>query len=205
MTEIVSDPTNVLALECALRLRAGIRSAIHLATSHRVVRAQPVPKLAGHTQHFRMFVLASGGLETRDHAFTVQAVVLQIRTMLRALEQLEQQGYGFGRRRVTILAAAGREAVRDRITDQLGGEPDRQPLEHPYYSGGIRFQNWVTAPDGMAIPLVDGGTFDWLARLASNRRAVYVATGAGSQLIALRFRRSDSPAGPGNRRPVDAE
>ena len=49
---------------------------------------------------------------------------------------------------------------------------------------------WVTAPDGAAIPLIDGGAFDWLAQLSANRRAVYVATGAGAQLIAARFRAS---------------
>ena len=47
---------------------------------------------------------------------------------------------------------------------------------------------WVTAPDGTDVPLIDGGTFDWLTKLTSNRRAVYVASGAGAQLIALRFR-----------------
>jgi hypothetical protein len=36
--------------------------------------------------------------------------------------------------------------------------------------------------------IVDGGAFDWLAKLSSNRRAVFVVTGAGSQLIAQRFR-----------------
>src|SRR6186997_3202064 len=35
MTEIVSDPTNVLALECARRLRADHQSPVHLATSLR--------------------------------------------------------------------------------------------------------------------------------------------------------------------------
>src|SRR5688572_23998974 len=33
MTEVVSDPTNVLALECALRIRAHQGTAVHLATS----------------------------------------------------------------------------------------------------------------------------------------------------------------------------
>jgi len=47
---------------------------------------------------------------------------------------------------------------------------------------------WVTAPDGSAIPLIDGGAFDWLAKLTSNRRAVYIASGAGAQLIPIRFR-----------------
>ncbi|MGO8999732.1 MAG: hypothetical protein ACLQVI_40925, partial [Polyangiaceae bacterium] len=52
----------------------------------------------------------------------------------------------------------------------------------------LRYVLWVTAPDGRQIPLVDGGAFDWLAKLTSNRRAVYVATGAGAQLISVRFR-----------------
>ena len=45
-SEVVSDPCNVLALEAALRRRAGA-DQVHLASCHRVLRAQrfsnPVP------------------------------------------------------------------------------------------------------------------------------------------------------------------
>src|SRR5688572_28589876 len=187
MTEVVSDPTNVLALGCAL-MRACQATPVHLATSQRVIRAQPVPKKPGHSQHFRVFVLASGGRESRDHAFTVDTVVRHVRTMLRALEQLERHGYSFGRRRVDVLATSARKELGDRVAESIGDLATRKPLEHPYYSGGLRYQIWVTAPGGAELPLVDGGLFDWLAKLASNRRAVYVATGTGAQLIALRFR-----------------
>lgn len=187
MTEVVSDPTNVLALECARRMRARPETAVHLATSHRVLRNQPVPKLPGHTQHFRMFVLASGGLEAKGHGFTVDTIVLHIRTMLGALDRLERFGYAFGERRVDVFATTERNAVGDRIAEQLGAIAARQPLEHAYYSGGLRYQIRVTAPDGAGVSLIDGGAFDWLAQLASNRRAVYLASGAGAQLIALRF------------------
>jgi hypothetical protein len=190
-TEVVSDPTNVLALECALRLRARPELPVHLATSQRVIRAQPVPKLPGYAPHFRIFVLASGGCETTDHAFTVQTVTRHIRTMLGALDRLEQHGYAFGARSVDVLATAERETLADRIAEALGGLATRKVLDHAYYSGGLRYMLWVTAPDGARIPLVDGGAFDWLAKLASNRRAVYIATGTGAQLIALRFRVHD--------------
>jgi hypothetical protein len=43
-TEVVSDPTNLLALECAARLQADAAQIVRLATSHRATRAQPVPK-----------------------------------------------------------------------------------------------------------------------------------------------------------------
>ena len=187
MTEVVSDPTNVLALECARRLRTNWAAPVHLVTSQRVLRAQPAPRLPGHSQHFRLFVLASGGREAKDHAFTVETVGMHIRTVLRALDRLEQHGYAFGARRVDVLATAERKAVGDRIAGSLAIATARKPLEHAYYSGGLRYQIWVTAPDGQEVPLIDGGTFDWLTKLAANRRAVYVATGAGSQLIAWRF------------------
>jgi hypothetical protein len=189
-TEIVADPTNVLALECALRLRAGA-SAVHLATSQRVIRAQPIPKLPGYASHFRIFVLASGGIEARDHAFTVATLERHIRTMLAALDRLEAHGHAFGARRVDVLATPARAALADRIAASLGGiAVHRKPLDHAYYSAGLRYMLWVTARDGTEIPLIDGGAFDWLAQLSANRRAVYVATGAGAQLIALRFRTS---------------
>jgi hypothetical protein len=187
-TEVVADPTNVLALECALRLRGGA-GPVHLATSQRVIRAQPVPRLPGHASHFRIFVLASGGIEARDHAFTAEVFARHIRTMLGALDRLERHGYAFGARRVDLLATEARAALGDHIAAALGGVAvNRKLLDHPYYSAGLRYQLWVTAPDGGEVPLVDGGAFDWLARLAANRRAVYIATGAGAQLIALRFR-----------------
>jgi hypothetical protein len=94
-------------------------------------------------------------------------------------------GYAVARRRVEILASAERQRLGDQLADLL--EAERRSLEHPYYSGGLRYRIWVTAPDGEELPLADGGTFDWLSRLASNRRAVFVGSGLGSQLIALRL------------------
>lgn len=185
--EVASDPTNVLALESALRLRRDASKAVHFATSQRVIRAQPHPKLPGFSQHFRIFVLTSAGTETKDHAFTVDTLVHHVRTMLAALDRLEAHGYSFGRRRIDILATEQRASLGDRIVGALGELAARKPLEHAYYSSGLRYMLWVTAPNDDEIPLVDGGAFDWLAKLGSNRRAVFVASGAGAQLVALRF------------------
>jgi hypothetical protein len=190
-TEVVSDPTNVLALECAARLRRDPSRSAHLVTSQRVIRAQPVPKLPGYSSHFRIFVLASGGVETRDHGFTVDALTSHVRTILAALDRLERCGYAFGKRRLDVLATAERGGVGDRVADSFGALASRKLLEHPYYSGGLRYMLWVTTADGAEVPLVDGGAFDWLAKLSSNRRAVFVASGAGAQLIAFRFRAVD--------------
>jgi hypothetical protein len=189
--EVVSDPTNLMALECAARLQAS-RAPVHLATCQRVVRAQPVPDIKGFTQSFRMFALASGGFETKDHGFTVGSMVLHITSCLAGLARLEQHGYEFGARSLDLLATPERIAIADRIANELAGvlPVRRAPLEHGYYSGGVRFKLNVTAPgsagssDGSERFLIDGGAFDWLSKLLSNRRAVFIATGGGSQLMA---------------------
>ncbi|HEY5926920.1 MAG TPA: hypothetical protein VIV11_34775, partial [Kofleriaceae bacterium] len=185
-TEVVSDPTNVLALECAERLRAAPDTPVHLATSQRVIRAQAIPDKPGYAAHFRIFCLASAGRESKDHGFAVDTLAHHITTMQRALDRLEQHGYQFGARRVDVLATAERSALADRIAAAVGGT--RKLLEHPYYSGGVRYMLWVTAPGGEEVPLVDGGLFDWVAKLTTNQRNVYVTTGMGAQLVAFVFR-----------------
>jgi hypothetical protein len=188
-TEVVSDPTNVLALECARRLQRDPAAVVRMATSHRCVRAQEVPKQPGFTAHFRMFCLASAGLEQQDHAFVVNALVEHMTVMLAALDRLEHHGFAFPDRRMTVLATERRAALGDRIAARLGGPVDRAILEHPYYDG-LRCQISARATDGAQIPLIDGGAFDWVAKLTSNRRAVYVASALGSQLVALIYRKT---------------
>jgi hypothetical protein len=46
---------------------------------------------------------------------------------------------------------------------------------------------------GTEMPLIDGGAFDWLQKLATDRRAVFIASGTGAQLMALRFRSGQPP------------
>jgi hypothetical protein len=187
-TEVVSDPTNVLALECARRLRREPEAVVRLATSHRCVRAQAIPKVRGFTANFRMFCLASAGVERQGHAFVVDAVAEQVTVMLNALDRLEQHGFVFADRRTTVLATETRAELADRIAARIGRPAVvRALLDHPYYHG-LRFQITARASDGTGKPLVDGGTFDWLAKLTANRRAVYVASGFGSQLVPLLFR-----------------
>src|SRR4030095_10556808 len=68
-TEVVSDPTNVLALESARRLREDQTQIVRFCTSHRCVRAQAVPKVPGFAAHFRMFCMTTAGHERKDQAF----------------------------------------------------------------------------------------------------------------------------------------
>ena len=188
-TEVVSDPSNVMALECARRVRVDPRVIVRLATSHRCVRAQPIPAQRGFAAHFRMFCMVTAGIEQQNHAVVVGAFVEHIATMLRALDRLEQDGFTFPERRIVILATPQKASLGDRIAEGIGsGTIERSVLEHPYYSGGLRFQISARSNEGMYVPLIDGGAFDWVARLTSNRRAVFVASAIGSQLVTQLYR-----------------
>lgn len=188
-TEVVSDPTNVLALECARRLREAPDAVIKLTTSHRCVRAQAIPKRPGFAAHFRMFCLASAAHERKDHGFATEALIEHIRTHLAALDRLEQHGYRFPERKLRLLSTPERSHLAQRITAAIPEIPVTLALlEHKYYDG-LRFMLDAGTPDGNAIPLIDGGAFDWLRKLTDNKRMVYVASGMGSQLAAMLFRR----------------
>lgn len=188
-TEVVSDPTNVLALESARRLREAPGATIKLTTSHRCVRAQAIPKRPGFAAHFRMFCLASAAHERKDHGFTTEALIEHIRTHIAALDRLEHHGYRFPDRTLRLLCTPERSHLAKRIAEAIPEIPaTTAPLEHKYYDG-LRFMLDAGTPDGNAIPLIDGGAFDWLRKLTDNQRMVYVASGMGSQLAALLFRR----------------
>ena len=188
-TEVVSDPTNVLALECAKRLRDAPDAVVKLATSHRCVRAQAIPKRPGFAAHFRMFCLASAAHERKDHGFATEALLDHINTHVAALDGLEKHGYHFPDRRLRLLATSERRHLAERMSAQISGLPVTiETLQHPYYDG-LRFMLDAGTPDGNPIPLVDGGAFDWMRKLTDNQRMVYVASGMGSQLAASLFRR----------------
>ena len=107
----------------------------------------------------------------------------------RALDRLEQHGYAFGQRSLDVLASPVRASLGDRIAAELSELSTRRSvLEHPYYSGGLRYSLWVMDPDGQRVPLIDGGSFAWLEALTGNRRHVFIASGMGAQLAAQRCR-----------------
>lgn len=208
-TEVVSDPTNLLALECAERLREAPTQTVRLATSQRVVRAQPYPKLPGFAPHFRLFAMVTAAREQAEHAAVVGAIVDHVRVMMRGFDRLESAAtesdrgagagyaFAFANRRVEILARPDRVEVAARIASELerdSGTPStvsvtQGVLEHAYYNGGLRYRVWVTSSTGTDLPIGDGGSFDWIAKLTSNQRNVFVASGLGQQLIAAVFRR----------------
>jgi len=192
-TEVVGDPTNALALECARRLRADPSVTQRLCTIHQTLRCQPFPPGKGFSRHFRLLATVEAGPGLAEDGFEVEAFAHAIEAFVWLCDRAAALGYHIPARELVLRVAEGRHALANRITARL--EPTglpirREPLESPYYDG-VRMLFNVRTADGDVVPLGDVGRFDWVARLTTHRRMRMVAAGFGLQLLPLRFRSSE--------------
>jgi hypothetical protein len=192
-SEVVSDPTNVLALECARRLRDKPATPVRLCTVHQVVRAQPMPDKPGITRHFRLFVLAEAGPARADDGFELDAIANQLAVFDRLFDALTTSlDCRFPGRRAVVLATPSRDTLAARVLKRLTETLPhvglvQQPLAKEYYDG-IRVMFGADTIDGEWNPIADLGRFDWMSKLTSNRRQRYVASGFGLQRAPVAFR-----------------
>jgi len=114
--EVLSDPTTSLALEAALRRRAGEAAPVRLCWVGRVLRMQRFG--GGWNQHFGLFALVSSGRRQPDHGFGLASLHEHIAVHLRVIHALADAGHDAGRPVVEVsdtalLRALCREARAD--------------------------------------------------------------------------------------------
>jgi hypothetical protein len=158
-TEVASDPTNELAIEAAVRRRAG-QDRVHLATCQRVVRAQKFDG-PGMTAHFELFVLVSSGRDTGS--FRTEAELL--------IDHLNFWHAVLGEKAELSFTAFKESGLRDRIEDTvrpaLDGaftEDTERTKSAGYYAGlGLGI-------DRGGAGLGDGGFTTWTADLLGDAK-----------------------------------
>ncbi len=190
--EVVSDPTNVLALECARRLAREPRVDVRLATVHQVLRAQALPQNTGFSRHFRMLALAEAGPGRAEDGFEVDAIARHVAVHDRLFDASSALGCRVPERRATLFHDARRTLAAERLRARLARDLPHVELaterfESRYYAG-LRVLLGGTGTGGAHVPLADTGAFDWVARLTSNARQRFVASGLGLQLLPILFR-----------------
>lgn len=191
-TEVVSDPTNVMALECARRLKAEPSTPVRLTTIHQTLRAQPFPPNQGYSRHFRLFAMVEAGLGRAEDAFEVEAIVRHLQVFDRLFDgAVASFGARFPMRRAILRATEAKAVLRTRAKAALAQampqlELLEEPLNAPYYDG-LRVAFGAETKSGDFCPIGDLGLFDWMQKLTSNRRQRFVASGFGLQLIPALF------------------
>ncbi|WP_208740921.1 hypothetical protein [Micromonospora arida] len=166
-SEVLSDPTNALAIEAALRRRR--QSEVHLAAAHRVLRAQDFGGDA--SAHFRLFALVSSVRDTGSGDTQARLLVRHLTYWRTVLAELAPAAAP--QLHVTTFDD---EAVRERLADTvrpalaagvvpLLDEPERS-RGRGYYTGcALR----ITVLDG-SLEIGDGGLTDWTARLSGDAK-----------------------------------
>jgi len=186
--EVLSDATNVLALECALRrkarLRADARSTepVHLAASHRHLRTQALPPGPEFFAHFDLFTLCSAGRDTHGGRFHASALDTHLGFYARLAR--EQLGPAFELRiALTDLASAEPRAAWRRELPGVGVVFDQSRASGRGYYTDVCFKIHARAPGEEWLELGDGGAVDWSAKLLSNAKERLFVSGISSERI----------------------
>jgi len=197
--EVCSDPTNVLALECALRRsnagrqKGGSVPAVRLATTLRCLRPQTQPA-PGRWPHFELLALCSAGTDPGNHAFESDAFVTHIFYYLAFLEATRALGLRYSRLRVTLtgFSEAAAPWLRDgveRLLREQGHPVDPEPerAQGRNYYAGAAFHVYGAAADGREHQLADGGLVGWTQVLLGNRKERLLISGLGLERLGSLF------------------
>ena len=119
-SEVVSDPTNVLALEAASRRQRTGAPTVSLASCHRVLRGQPFDA-PGLFQHFRLFALVTSARDRGSARTEAAMLTTHLRFWARALAELLP-----ARRAAVRYTVFGFPPLHERMRDTV--LPALQPL-----------------------------------------------------------------------------
>lgn len=175
-SEVVSDTTNVLALEAAKRRKNDAAEPVHLAGCQRVLRAQPFEG-PGLFQHFRILALVSSGRDQGSGTTESAMLVTHLRFWIRALADINP-AVSVRIEFTSFDSPVLLERFRDTVLSELSPLPDGIVVEEDpartrargyYGSGAIR----VSAGE---LEIGDGGFTDWTAQLmADNKERCFIS------------------------------
>ncbi len=195
-TEVVSDCTNVLALEGALRRRKLTRSdpksptPVHLTTCHRLLRPQDYQNPA-FSSHFSVFALCSAGRDTGGLSFELAAIALHARTYIHALRsffgadirlRLAVSDFAADDRRRALIERRLLTPIRTDFENTVCKFNDLRTGGRGYYRD-LCFKIHAQTPSEPDFELADGGLVDWTQRLLGNAKERLVISGIGSDRV----------------------
>ncbi|HWW60099.1 MAG TPA: hypothetical protein VN181_01915 [Thermoanaerobaculia bacterium] len=187
-TEVLSDPTNVMAMICARRRDR--EDEIRLCNTQRLVRTTRV-RDTGHSQHFRILTMCTAGRDRGNQLFEENAVVEHLDVLLTLMTTLPSD-YVVDELAITLACAAGQpcDRIRARLAERWPSveiRADEERLGKSAYYKGIAFKLWVGRAGGPTLPLGDGGLVDWTARLRADRKERLMISAIGTEVLAKLF------------------
>jgi hypothetical protein len=188
-TEVLSDSTNALAIEAAdRRLRPGRTGGVHLAASHRQLRAQRFRP--GLSAHFQLFTLVSSARDVGSGRTQAGLLTRHLDYWQRVLAALVPS--------VPVrvhLAVYNNPVLRERLADTVGPAlrdgPELsivdgpEPGRLPEYYRDAALKVFADVGDG-AVELGDGGFTTWTAQLMGDaKECCFVSCLSTERLVAI--------------------
>ena len=189
--EVTADPTNVLALEAAVRRRRLLAldprsgEVVHLACVDRVVRAQRFEGPRSFA-HFSLLGLVSAGRDSGSRTFERGSMALHIKRLVALCQRSAHRPV---RVRVTDFGGHCEEVLDHLVTMQLtdGVEITRWPdrtAARGYYPD-LCLNVSVVERDGTEVELGDGGLVDWTRSLVGSDKERLMISGLSLERLAL--------------------
>ncbi len=201
-TEVCSDSTNALALECACRRREIMReksrsaSGVKLCSSHRLLRTQLFDGPASFA-HFLVFSLCTAGRDSGSFNFETINLKEHIDFYIKLLTKGGMFSFSASDIRVfiTVINRHLSNRLQTEVVDTLAGkynnikitfDPDRKN-GIGYYTDAC-FQIFARDLKGTDYMLVDGGFTNWTQKYLNSRKERLLTSGIGSERFCLFFR-----------------
>ncbi len=198
--EVMSDPTNIMTLEGAIRrekllkIHPKDKTVINLCCSQRVTRAQFWNTPNSFT-HFKLFALCSAGSDTGNYQFEKQELEKHLTFYL---DLMTAANTSFHFPKVEVLITPIEKRLIPFLTDYLFPklktifpsvilkiDPERESGIGYYQT--LCFQINAAPESGDFLNLVDGGFTDWTQQLVSNRKERCLISAIGAERVVLLF------------------
>ena len=199
-TEVSSDSTNLLALECAQRREQLLKKdqknlmRIKLCASQRLLRTQAFDDAAS-VPHFKILGLCAAGRDEGSYIFEQETLEEQLFFFIALL--LKAQVINIPITSIRIVLILINKGISEKATIITENLKDRYPhinteitkiqKKQSYYST-LRYNIFATNRKGEEYFLCDGGFTDWTQQLLQNRKERYLISGFGTERFFLVFK-----------------
>jgi hypothetical protein len=175
-TEILSDPTNMLAIIIASQLKenkAGNANPLHYCTTARVLRAKVFPSRKGYYSHFGHFCIVSSGKDSGSYTCEKDLLVKHMLYYKKlfidkcdaklSIELRKSRGYIDGDGFYNNMAKL--------VKQEFPGVPlaIKQEYEENNYYRGIHFIIYAEK-NNERIEVGGGGFVDWMQQMTNNKK-----------------------------------
>lgn len=191
-TEVVSDPTNVLALEAAVRRKDRNEDDVNLCCMHRAVRAQAFdnPRFSA---HFELFCMVSAWKDTgnfmKDKQMAARHITLYIELLKKIVPEPELS--------IELIPVSEDGNIPDpssEMIDDIIFLIKNYRVSKGKSVPGFTYYKWLRFCiylhfNGEKHMIIDGGFTDWTQKSLNNKKERLLTSGLGVEHLIKIFRR----------------